>query len=301
MQQKWTRLGRILSPNQNFIKSIKIGQSFIEPTNNHIINIYFTHRNTDNISYISKVKYNLKKKQKVKNSFKKILSPGNYGHFDFHGVSYPAIINFKNKKKIFYVGWQKGGKNQLPFKNNLGLCDLSKKPNRISKAPIIPTDDIDPLNTGSCFALKKNNHIKLWYTSFLEYKNNKNNYEHIYSIRYATSKNLFKWKKNKKICIPFRKNEIAISKPSVIYYKKKFHMWFCARGKNYKIGYAESKNGIKWIRRDNQFKVVGKPEKWDKLAMSYPSVIKYKKKLLMLYTGNDYGKAGMGMLETKID
>ena len=97
------------------------------------------------------------------------------------------------------------------------------------------------------------------------------------------------------------KNEIAISKPSVIYYKKKFHMWFCARGKNYKIGYAESKNGIKWIRRDNQFKVVGKPEKWDKLAMSYPSVIKYKKKLLMLYTGNDYGKAGMGMLETKID
>ena len=41
------------------------------------------------------------------------------------------------------------------FKNNLGLCDLSKKPNRISKAPIIPTDDIDPLNTGSCFALKK--------------------------------------------------------------------------------------------------------------------------------------------------
>ena len=78
-------------------------------------------------------------------------------------------------------------------------------------------------------------------------------------------------------------------------------MWFCARGKNYKIGYAESKNGIKWIRRDNQCKVVGKPEKWDKLAMSYPSVIKYKKKLLMLYTGNDYGKAGMGMLETKID
>ena len=73
MQQKWTRLGRILSPNQNFIKSIKIGQSFIEPTNNHIINIYFL-RNTDNISYISKVKYNLKKTN-IKNSFKKILSP----------------------------------------------------------------------------------------------------------------------------------------------------------------------------------------------------------------------------------
>lgn len=300
MQQKWTRLGRIFSPSQNFIKSTHIGPSFIEPTNNHILNIYFTHRNLDNISHISKFKYDLKKKRIIKKSFKKILEPGGYGYFDFHGVSYPALIKIKNQKKMFYVGWQKGIKNKLPFKNNIGLCDLTKQPTRVSKAPIIPADNIDPLNTGSCYALEKNKIIKLWYTSFLKYEKRRDGFENIYTIRYATTKDLINWKKYKSVCIAFKRNEFAISKPTVIFYKKKFHMWFCARGKNYKIGYAQSLDGIKWIRMDNKFRVNGKPQKWDNLAMAYPSVIKYKKKLLMIYTGNDYGRTGIGMLETDL-
>jgi hypothetical protein len=301
MQQHWFRLGQILDPKDNYVPSTNIGSCFIEPTNNHILNIFFTHRNSDNISHISKVKFDLKKKKIIKKSFKKILGQGSYGYFDCHGVSYPALINFKNKKFMFYVGWQKGIKNQFPFKNNIGLCDLTNQPTRISKAPIIPADNIDPLNTGSCYALKKKNLIRLWYTSFLKYKIKRNSFEHIYTIRYATTKNLIDWKKNKRICIHFKRNEFAISKPTVIYYKNKFHMWFCARGKNYKIGYAQSLNGIKWRRMDNKFKIIGKPEKWDKFAMAYPTVIKYKKKLLMVYTGNDYGKTGIGMLETNLD
>lgn len=77
-------------------------------------------------------------------------------------------------------------------------------------------------------------------------------------------------------------------------------MWFCTRGKYYKIGYAYSKNGINWIRDDKKFVVIGKKEKWDSLARAYPSVIKHDRKLLMVYTGNHYGKTGIGMLEMNL-
>jgi hypothetical protein len=63
MQQHWFRLGQILDPKDNYVPSTNIGSCFIEPTNNHILNIFFTHRNSDNISHISKVKFDLKKKK----------------------------------------------------------------------------------------------------------------------------------------------------------------------------------------------------------------------------------------------
>ena len=140
----------------------------------------------------------------------------------------------------------------------------------------------------------------MWYTSFLEYKKVKKEYRHIYTIKYATSNNLIDWDKNNNVCITLKKNEFAISKPSVIFLNRKYHMWFCVRGKNYKIGYANSKDGFKWKRFDKYFSVYGRQQKWDNLAMAYPAVSKLKNKLYMIYTGNNYGKTGIGMLEMKI-
>ena len=71
-------------------------------------------------------------------------------------------------------------------------------------------------------------------------------------------------------------------------------MWYSYEKKlgNYKIGYAESKNGIKWKRKDNQILFINKT-KGESLMREYPAIIKHKKKKYLLYNGNSYGREGI--------
>lgn len=288
----WIDLGRILKPNKKkkWYKT-HTGPSFIDQKNStkKKLIIYFSGRDKNNISHIGKFIYSLKN-QKIISQPKKILSPGKYGFFDQYGVSYPCIIeNF-----MFYVGWIADKK--IPFQNRLGLAQKNGK--KLRKTPILNIDEEDPLNIGSCFILKKDKYM-MWYTSFLKYKKIKNKNIHFYTIKYAESNNLFKWKK-KGIVIKLKKNEIICCKPSVIYFKKKYHMWFCSRGKNYNIQYAQSSNGIDWKRNNllSKFNLIKK--KWNSNAMSYPSVFKINNNIYMTYNGNNYGKNGIGLLKLEL-
>ena len=80
-------------------------------------------------------------------------------------------------------------------------------------------------------------------------------------------------------------------------------MWYAHRNacnyrtnKNdaYKIGYAESNDGVKWIRFDDNVGVNLSLNGWDSQMMSYPNVIKYNSKLYMFYNGNGFGQTGFG-------
>ena len=69
-------------------------------------------------------------------------------------------------------------------------------------------------------------------------------------------------------------------------------MRYCFWGKEYKIGYAVSKDGINWYRRDNDLIISGKFNRWDKKGICYPSVIEINNKIYMFYSGQKHGKSG---------
>ena len=62
----------------------------------------------------------------------------------------------------------------------------------------------------------------------------------------------------------------------------------------YRIGYAESQNGIDWDRMDEKAGIDLSLEGWDSEMISYPNVIKKENQLLMFYNGNGFGKSGFG-------
>ena len=76
-----------------------------------------------------------------------------------------------------------------------------------------------------------------------------------YNVKLAVSKNGYEWKQTNHVCIQLKKNERAIARRYVIFEKHKFRMWYSFEKKigNYKIGYAESKDGKNWKRMDNLF------------------------------------------------
>ena len=77
-------------------------------------------------------------------------------------------------------------------------------------------------------------------------------------------------------------------------------MWYSYRGQpsitTYRIGYAESPDGVHWSRMDEKMHSLDVSEGgWDSEMICYPYVFDHKGKRYMLYNGNGYGKTGFGL------
>jgi hypothetical protein len=71
-------------------------------------------------------------------------------------------------------------------------------------------------------------------------------------------------------------------------------MWYSHRGRSYRIGYAESNDGLEWTRMDADSGIDVSAEGWDSEMVAYPWVGDIGGRRRMLYNGNGYGRTGIG-------
>ena len=86
-----------------------------------------------------------------------------------------------------------------------------------------------------------------------------------------------------------------MSKPCVIRDDAFYRMWFSCRGDTYRIGYAESEDGVSWERMDERAGIDVSSSGWDSESIEYPCVFDHKGRRFMLYNGNNYGLTGFGL------
>ena len=96
------------------------------------------------------------------------------------------------------------------------------------------------------------------------------------------------------------KYEYALSRPTVIKDGlNDYKMWYSFRAQKeidtYRIGYSESKDGINWIRKDEEAGIDVSNTGWDSEMICYPYVFDHKGRRYMFYNGNHYGKSGFGL------
>ena len=115
-------------------------------------------------------------------------------------------------------------------------------------------------------------------------------------LKYAESNDGIRWKREGRIAIPFKTpDEYAMSKPCVIRDSDCYRMWYSYRGSVYRIGYAESGDGITWERMDDQVGFRASESGWDSETVEYPNVFDSGGTRFMLYKGNRYGQTGFGL------
>ena len=293
----WEKKGKILNGNKT--KNWPFSYAAV-PTAEIISNkmiILFSSRDSSNKSHIGCVEVNIEEPKKIIQFKRKpLLSPGKLGTFDDDGVMPSSIITIGKKKYLYYIGWNR--RKTIPYHNSVGLAisnDGGKNYQRYSDGPIIERNMLEPFSNTNPFVLKEGNKWKIWYLSGVKW-NAKNGLKQKYHIKYAESKDGINWIREGRVAIDFKNNqEWAISRPCVIKEKKMYKMWYSYRGNsNYRIGYAESKNGINWTRKDSDVGITISSSGWDSKTIEYPYVMKLKNNYLMLYCGNDFGKNGFG-------
>lgn len=297
---KWKKIGKIFEPNNNFPWMVSHASCpLIEFLDNKTLIIYFSSRDNNNKSFTCALQYSLTKNKLLEIYKKPILTPGTVGSFDEDGAMLSCIVQFNNQNYYYYIGWNKAV--SVPFRNSIGLA--VRKNNKIKKifqGPIMDRSIYDPCFIGSCWVLNDNNKLNMWYLSCFKWEANNNLYKHFYHIKYAYSYDAINWIRNGIVCIDYiSKYEYAISRPCVIKDNNIFKMWYSFRAQKhidtYRIGYAESNDGINWIRKDDEAGIDVSSSGWDSQMICYPYIFDHGGNRYMLYNGNGYGKTGFGL------
>jgi hypothetical protein len=136
----------------------------------------------------------------------------------------------------------------------------------------------------------------MWYLSCTNWNNVNGKSRHRYHIKYAESSDGIQWERNGNISIDYSNDsEYAISRPSVMRDKDCWRMWYSYRGKSYRIGYAESIDGLRWERIDQEVGIDVSDSGWDSQMIEYPFVFDHDGQRYLLYNGNGYGRTGFGL------
>jgi hypothetical protein len=136
----------------------------------------------------------------------------------------------------------------------------------------------------------------MWYVSCTGWNIVDGQIRHHYHIKYAESSDGIHWQRDGRVCIDFKSDdEYAISRPCVVHDPDMYRMWYSYRGASYRIGYAESPDGLVWQRKDEEAGIDVSSEGWDSEMIAYPYVFDHKGRRYMLYNGNGYGKTGIGL------
>lgn len=119
--------------------------------------------------------------------------------------------------------------------------------------------------------------------------------QHFYRIKHAESSDGIDCRTTDRVCVDFATDdEYAIARPCVIRDSDCYRMWFSYRGARYRIGYAESPDGLIWTRRDDTLGLDTAPIGFDSEMVEYPYVFDRGGTRHLLYNGNGYGRSGIG-------
>ena len=299
----WNKKGLLITPQKNLMW---MNSHAMLPTlhhiNGNIYRVYFSGRDKQNRSLIGYaeveiIKDNLKV---LKYSNTAVLSIGERGCFDDNGVTPSSIIPYKDFLYMFYIGWNSGtSTTRMSLVAGLAISsDGGETFERNSRAPLLERSDLEPYSILTAPYVLYSNTKKIWEMWYVSCEGWRNKDLPTYNIKYAYSNDCVNWTRDAKICIDFiDNNETALARPYVLFEENKYKMWFSYKSENttYKIGYAESSNGINWNRITNNNELnVGKTGEWDSDMVEYSCVFNHGKYKFMLYNGNGYGENGIG-------
>ena len=297
---KWRKLGQVFVADHHFPwMATHAAAPFAERLGGPLIRIYFSPRDAENRSCVASLVFDLEKREVVEIDREPVLLPGELGLFDDSGCVMGFILPFRQKRYLYYIGWNL--KVTVPWLNTIGLAIYNPETSRfekVSRAPVMDRSEEDPFTISYPSILEAGGLLKMWYGSNLSWGASQESMRHV--IKTAVSEDGVHWQRTNKIAVDLvHSGEFALSKPFVMHGTNGYEMWYSYRGrgdiKTYRIGYATSDDGNNWTRRDDDTGIDVSSDGWDSEMICYPNVFDNLGARYMLYTGNGYGKAGFGL------
>lgn len=301
---KWNKKGLIYeSSNDGTWKD----NSALTPTafllNDNVIRVYASLRDKSGIGRIGYIDVKSSNPSEILNiSPQPVLDIGREGMFDDNGVILGDIIRVDDKIYMYYIGFQLVGKVKFLAYTGLAISsDNGETFQRFTETPILDRNDEALYIRAIHSVLYENGRFKIWYATGSGWELINGVKYPQYDINYIESVDgiLFGDKGTKCIQNNFENLEYRIGRPRVYKDENTYIMNFTygTTDGRYKAGQASSKDGVTWLRNDDDLNIDLSESGWDSKHLSYPSIIKAHDRIYMFYNGNDMGINGFGYAE----
>ncbi len=297
---RWQRLGKLFCPRDH---SDWMHSHAANPLplriDSDTIRVFFSCRDRSNQSHVGYVDLAANRGFRViQISREPALSPGRLGTFDDSGVSIGCLTQTDHGLALYYMGWNL--KVKVPWGNAIGVAFLDRNLEKFERrhlAPILDRSETDPYSLSYPFVFKHDELYKMYYGSHLSWGEESPEMTHV--LKYAESKDGFKWRVGGPPLFELLPGEYALSRPWVRQGKKSLEMFFARRGSqdapSYRIGYATSLDGVSWTRQSEGNGLQPSSAGWDSEMLGYPATFEHAGETYLLYSGNQYGREGFGL------
>ena len=231
-----------------------------------------------------------------------VLDLGEPGTFDDSGVSPSCVLDVSGELRLFYVGWQRAVR--VPYMLFAGVAtshDGGESFARWAPVPVLDRTPAEPfIRSATTIVADDGGGMRMWYVSAREWVEVDGAPTPTYIVRTATSRDGFSWDADEGVCIEFADaGEYGFGRPWVLHEGGRYRMWYSIRSRShpYRIGYAESGDGLSWTRMDNHVGIAASATGWDSEMICFPCVVDSGGRRYMFYNGNRHGATGFGYAE----
>ncbi len=264
----------------------------------HTIRVYFAALDAQKYGRIGYVDVDAGSPTRVlRETEEPILDLGPAGAFDDSGVNPSCFATVAGCRCLYYIGWQRC--QRVPYQLFTGLArPFSKGFLRASNIPVLDRTETEPFLRSAISILEEGGSYRAWYVSATGWTEVGGATYPSYIVRHAKSTDGRNWAPVGSICVGHESpDEFGIGRPWVVRDSNCYRMWYSIRSRSvpYRIGYAESTDGITWVRKDNDAGIACSTFGWDSEMICYAAVIDVNGSRLMFYNGNRHGATGFGV------
>ncbi len=233
-----------------------------------------------------------------------LLDIGIPGAFDDNGLIVDSLIEPEpGTLYLYYVGFELCTHIRYRLFTGLAISyDSGKTFKRYSRAPILDRTDEGLYFRASPFVLRDEGVFKLWYSVGSEWISIGGKPMPVYDLRYQESEDGIHWQPTGQASMAITGvDEHGFGRPWVVKRgSNDYQLFYSVRRCSfaaYRLGYAESKDGIHWIRKDDQIGLDVSPGEFDSDSIMYSAIISIGDRTYCFYNGNNFGEHGFGIAE----
>lgn len=233
-----------------------------------------------------------------------VLDVGAPGAFDDNGVFQTSVVQAEDGRLfMYYVGFELC--HHIRYRLLTGLAvsnDGGETFQKVKTTPILERSATEMhFRCGPFVWPATGGGYQMWYVAGSEWEEIDGKPMPVYDIRYAESVDGVHWPEEGRIVLQVKRDkEHGFGRPYIVKKENYYQMFYSIRKKSpcaYRMGYAESEDGIHWQRKDEEIGLDVSIVGWDSEAIEYAAVVDVGNRTLCFYNGNDFGGTGFGVAE----
>lgn len=233
-----------------------------------------------------------------------LLQPGKPGTFDENGVLATCVVPVgPGMLHLYYVGFELGTRIRYRLLSGLAVSrDGGASFSRVQETPILERSPEELYFRGGPCVRVENGRFRMWYVAGSAWTEIQGKSMPVYDLRHLESADGIAWPRAGEGGLDLDwPEEHGLGRPWVVRSADGgYELYYSIRRRSlaaYRLGYATSADGRRWIRRDAELGLDVGAEGFDRTAIMYAAPFTAHGRTWCLYNGDGFGREGFALAE----